>query len=196
MNDDANTNILTNDPAGEAAVWHVSGEAGPMLVGATPDPRTVADIRFVDAALRSLAASEAPDAIERRRMRDAAIRTTRLHAVEAMARGTLSPRARQRTLPKWPLAAAAAAMIAVGFVAWLVNTAPSGVQRAARSTVESEESRREEFGAEIREYFPVVAAFTPIEFSDDSAIETANKLDDLDSQVDALAILGGQTVDN
>ncbi|RYG74363.1 hypothetical protein EON77_11815, partial [bacterium] len=98
---DTLNNYSTRDEAGLAAVWHVANEPGDPHIRAQAAPQAIADVIVVDAALRALAASEAPDAIELRRMRDAAIRTTRLHAVEAMNRRTLSPAPRHRSIPKW-----------------------------------------------------------------------------------------------
>jgi hypothetical protein len=185
---DTLNNYTTRDESGLAAVWHVANEAGDPHIKASPPPQAVADFRMVDAALRALAASEAPDAIELRRMREAALRTTRLHAVEAMNRKTLSPPARHRTIPKWPIAAAAAAVVAVGFFTWVANSAPSGTSRTFATKVGNEgEDRRASFLAEIEEYRQLVTAFTPVELPTDAAAES---LDDLDSQVDALSVLG------
>lgn len=184
---DTLNNYTTRDEAGLAAVWHVADEAGDPRIKASPAPQAVADVRIVDAALRALAASEAPDAIEVRRMRDAAIRVTRLHAVEAMNRKTLSPPKRHRTIPKWSIGAAVAAVLAVGFFTWVANSAPSGTARSFAKASNEGEDRITSFRAEIQEYGTLVTAFTPVELPTDAGADT---LDELDSQVDALSVLG------
>lgn len=189
MNDNANqiANQLVSDAAGEAAVWHLSGEAGPASTAAAVDAALLASARGVDAALRALAASESPDAIEMRRMRDAAIRTTRLHAVEAMGRRTLSPVAGPRRLPKWAFASAAAAAIVVGLVVWLVNTNPSSSAPAIAKNFDDDGR------AERETYAPLLTAFAAVDPVDGTA---SAALDDLDSEVVDLSLLGGGTVDN
>lgn len=189
-----------SDAAGEAAVWAFSGERLMADRSISPDdpayafartdrvidPVLLAEVREVDHALRSLAESESPGLADLSRARQRALETTRMFAADRLRHRPLQTRRRVSGTPRWAIAGAVAAAVAVGFVAWLSTDVPTPeVPVVARDLPGGSE------GNDSSEWLPLMTAFNAIGSRDAAG---SGSLDDIQTEVDALS--GLTSVDN